>query len=162
MESLHLCVVGQFDDSRPEGTIADHPTAMALARFVLDKDQLSGWKLPALTAAHFNTEPLRSELSRPSLPPAHRVPRLHRDHRLHPHDQRSAAVAARMSPLGGIRNAPFQRAAATASLAGPRSLPLVGRKRPLSTLRSDDEHVWQRSQKYFWVSRPAGMTAPRY
>jgi hypothetical protein len=53
--SLHQRVIRQLDDSRQEVRIANHPAAMALARPVLDKDQLSGSKLP-LTVAHFNTE----------------------------------------------------------------------------------------------------------
>ena len=54
--SLQQRVIRQLDDRRHEVRIADHPTAMALAGLVLNQDQFSGWKLPALTAAHFSAE----------------------------------------------------------------------------------------------------------
>ena len=72
-----------------------------------------------------------------------------------------AAVAAMMSPFDGMLDAPFQRAAATASLAGPRSTPASWKKAPLSTSGSDDERVWQWSQNIFGPLAPGGMTAPR-
>ena len=53
-ESLHRHVIRQLDDSHQEVSIADHPTAMALAGVVLAKEMRSGRKLSALTVAHFN------------------------------------------------------------------------------------------------------------